>query len=55
MKVHKKSNKYTVKSHMSEKARKKATKKLIEQIKAIQRPKNNIRKHGEILNYNSNN
>lgn len=53
LKVCKKRGKYIVRSHMSDKARKKATKKLIEQIKVIQRPKDNIGKHGAILNYNS--
>ncbi len=53
LKVHKKSKKYTVKSHMSDKARKRVTQKLIKQIKVIQRPKNSTGKDGSILNYNS--
>lgn len=53
LKVHKKKNKYTVTSNMSDKAIKNATKKLIEQIKLIQKPVNNKEKYKMIQDYNS--
>ncbi|EDT23168.1 group II intron reverse transcriptase/maturase [Clostridium perfringens] len=53
LKVHKKRNKYTVTSNMSDKAIKNATKKLIEQIKLIQKPVNNKEKYKMIQDYNS--
>jgi len=53
LKVRKKRNKYVVTSNMSDKAVKKAATKLIEQIKRIQRPKNEKEKYHMILNYNS--
>lgn len=53
LKVHKKRNKYTVISNMSDKAVKKAKRKLIEQIKLIQYPKDNKDRYRMIQNYNS--
>ena len=53
LKVRKKRNKYVVTSSMSDKAVKKATNKLIEQIKRIQRPKDEKEKYHMILDYNS--
>lgn len=53
LKVHKKRNKYTVISNMSDKAIKKTTKKLIDQIKLIQYPKNENDRYKMIQNYNS--
>jgi len=53
LKVHLKKKKYTVVSNMSDKAVKKATSKLIEQIKRIQRPKNGKDQYKMIQDYNS--
>jgi len=53
LKVHKKRNKYTVTSSMSDKAVKKAANKLIEQIKLIQKPKDCKDRYKAIQNYNS--
>jgi len=53
LKVRKKRNKYVVTSSMSDKAVKKATNKLIDQIKRIQRPKDEKEKYHMILDYNS--
>jgi len=53
LKVHLKKKKYTVVSNLSDKAVKKATNKLIEQIKRIQRPKNGKDQYKMIQNYNS--
>lgn len=53
LKVRKKRRKYVVTSSMSDKAVKKATYKLIEQIKRIQRPKDESDKYPMILDYNS--
>ncbi|HCC35512.1 MAG TPA: group II intron reverse transcriptase/maturase [Ruminococcaceae bacterium] len=53
IKVRKKRNKYVVTSSMSDKAVQKATSKLIEQIKRIQRPKDETDKYRMILDYNS--
>jgi group II intron reverse transcriptase/maturase len=53
LKVRKKRKKYVVTSSMSDKAVKKATNKLIDQIKRIQRPKDEKDKYRMILNYNT--
>jgi group II intron reverse transcriptase/maturase len=53
IKVHRKRKKYVVTSSMSDKAVQKATTKLIEQIKRIQRPKDEKDKYRMILDYNS--
>ncbi len=53
LKVHKKNNKYVVKSHMSDKAINKETQKLIKQIELMKRPKNAKEQHKAILTYNS--
>lgn len=53
LKLHKKKNKYTVISSMSDKAIEKTTKKLIDQIKLIQNPKNDKDRYKMIQNYNS--
>jgi group II intron reverse transcriptase/maturase len=53
LKVRKKRKKYVVTSSMSDKAVKKATNKLIDQIKRIQRPKDEKDKFRMILNYNT--
>lgn len=52
MKVHRKSHKYVVESHMSDKALKRAQIKLIEQIKCMSKPKLN-KERDEIILYNS--
>ena len=53
LKVHRKRNKYTVVSSMSDKAVKKAAKKLVEQIKRIQKPDSGKEQYKMIQNYNS--
>lgn len=53
LKLRKKKNKYTVTSSMSDKAVKKVKRKLIDQIKLIQNPKNNKDRYKMIQNYNS--
>ena len=53
LKVHRKRNKYTVVSGMSDKAVKKAAKKLVEQIKRIQKPDSGKEQYKMIQNYNS--
>jgi len=53
LKVRKKRNKFVVTSSMSDKAVEKATHKLIEQIKRIQRPKGENDRYRMILDYNS--
>ena len=53
LKVHLKKKKYTVVSNMSDKAVKKATNKLIEQIKRIQKPESGKDQYKMIQNYNS--
>lgn len=53
LKVHLKKNKYTVVSNMSDKAVQKATNKLIEQIKRIQKPESGKDQYKMLQNYNS--
>ena len=53
LKVHLKKKKYTVVSNMSDKAVKKATNKLIEQIKRIQKPESGKNQYRMLQNYNS--
>lgn len=53
LKVHLKKKKYTVVSNMSDKAVKKATNKLIEQIKRIQKPESGKDQYKMLQNYNS--
>lgn len=53
LKVHLKKNKYTVVSNMSDKAVQKATNKLIEQIKQIQKPESGKDQYKMLQNYNS--
>ena len=53
LKVYLKKKKYTVVSNMSDKAVKKATNKLIEQIKRIQKPESGKDQYKMIQNYNS--
>lgn len=53
LKVHRKRKKYTVVSSMSDKAVKKTAKKLVEQIKRIQKPDSGKDQYKMIQNYNS--
>lgn len=53
MKAQRKGEKYVVRSHMSDKARKRVKGQLTECIKAIQHPKNDQDQHRQVFRYNS--